>query len=64
MARFAKNFMKLFGKMKIFDKTENDTSVCFRKTGHSERENMENEQLFSLCMLVKFLRGPLKPLRS
>ena len=75
MARFAKYFilekilnkMKLFGKMKIFEKIENKTSICFRKTGLTERQNMENKQLFSLCMVekkivppfVKFLRAPL-----
>ena len=32
--------MKLFGIMEIFEKIENETSVCFRKTGHNERENM------------------------
>ena len=25
--------MRLFGKMKIFEKIENTTSICFRKTG-------------------------------
>ena len=34
------NKMKLFGKMKIFEKIGNETSVCFRKTGHKELENM------------------------
>ena len=34
--------------MKIFKKIENETSVCFRKTDHKERETrswstMENE---------------------
>ena len=32
--------MKLFGKMQIFEKIENKTSVCFCKTGHNEIENM------------------------
>ena len=31
--------MKLFGKMKIFEKIENKTSICCRKTGLTEREN-------------------------
>ena len=35
--------MKLFGKMKIFEKIENESSVCYRRTGHKERENMVNE---------------------
>ena len=39
--------------MKIFEKIKNETSVCFRKTVHKERENwlrstVDNEQLFSL----------------
>ena len=32
--------MKLFGKMKIFEKIENKTSIIFRETGFTERENM------------------------
>ena len=32
--------MKLFGKMKIFEKIKNKTSICFRKTGLTEKENM------------------------
>ena len=32
--------MKLFRKIKIFKKIENKTSICFRKTGLTERENM------------------------
>ena len=32
--------MKLFGKMKILEKVENKNSVCFRKNGHKETENM------------------------
>ena len=32
--------MKLFGKMKIFEKNKHETSVCFLKLVHNERENM------------------------
>ena len=32
--------MKLFRKMKIFEKNKNETSVCFRQTVHKEKENM------------------------
>ena len=32
--------MKLFGRIKIFEKIENKTSISFRKTGLTERENM------------------------
>ena len=32
--------MKLLGKMKIFEKIEHKSSICIRKTGHKERENM------------------------
>ena len=31
--------MKLFGKMKIVEKIENETSVCFLKIGYNEEEN-------------------------
>ena len=34
------NKIKLFGKMKIFEKIENKTSISFRKSGLTERENM------------------------
>ena len=32
--------MKLFEKMKIFEKIENQTSNCFSRTGLTERENI------------------------
>ena len=40
----------------MFEKIGNETSVCYRKTGHKKREkwlrsNMEIEQLLSLCMV-------------
>ena len=34
------NKMKLFVKMEIFEKIENKTSICFRKTGLTESEDM------------------------
>ena len=52
--------MKLFVKMKIFVKIENEASVGFRKTCHKERENMENKQLFSICMVLPYSTGLLK----
>ena len=50
--------MKLFGKMKILEKVENENSVCFRKTGHKETKNMATvnhgkKQLFSVCVVLK-----------
>ena len=47
------NKMNLFGTIKIFEKIENKTSICFRKTGITEKENMENNELFSLCVVKK-----------
>ena len=32
--------MKLFGKMQIFEKIENKTSIGFRKTGLTVRQNI------------------------
>ena len=45
--------MKLFGKMKIFEKIENRTSASFMKWKRWLTSTMVNEQLFSLCMIVK-----------
>ena len=55
--------MKLFGKMEIFKKIENKTSICFRKTGLTEGEGMvtmENKPLFILCMVEKKYPAPCK----
>ena len=38
--------MKLFGKIKIFEKIENEASDCFRKISHKGKENMAAKKIF------------------